>query len=106
MEISVIPLINLPRNKNQIFIYSVPFCLEKQVKIGQLIEIPFRKRKLKGIITEINTKKIDKKISLKKINKIENQNPILSEKQLELCYWLKDYYLVSLGLVLKTALSY
>ena len=41
---------------------------------------------------------------LKEIVGIENKKPVLSKEQLELAYWMKNFYLSSLGLILKTFL--
>lgn len=104
MYLSVAPLINLPRDKNQFFFYQVPFFLEKKILIGQLVSISFKKRMLKGIVVEIKKEKPEKKMVLKEIIQIENEKQVLSKEQLELAYWMKDFYLSSLGLILKTFL--
>jgi len=86
-----------------IFDYKVPDVLASQIKIGQLVSIPFRKGELEGIVIRIKKQAIVGK-QIKEINKILHQNPILTESQIKLAEWIAQYYFVSLGTVIKTIL--
>ena len=55
MFVKIIPIIRLPRKLN-FFDYLIPKKLENKIKINQIIEIPFRNQKIKGIIIEILSK--------------------------------------------------
>lgn len=91
-----------PKNMG-IFDYKVPDVLANQIKIGQLVSIPFRKGELEGVVIKIKKEPIaDKKI--KEIARIIDQQPIITETQIKLAEWISHYYFVSLGTVIKTIL--
>lgn len=79
--------------------YSIPRSQAAKIEIGQLVEIPFGKRKTKGIVFEITTKKPH--FSTKEILNIVNVEPILTKNQIELAKWLSLYYFSSPYQVLK-----
>ena len=82
------------------FAYEVPKELEKEIKIGQLVEVPFGKRNPMGIV--INLHKVDPshtRINLKKIRPVSSvllQNPILLTYQIEILKWTSAYYIAPL----------
>jgi len=96
----IIPALRLKRDLHY-FDYLIPETLAKQVKSGQLVEIPFRNQIIKGVIlnllesTEVDSEKI------KEIYKIVDPLPFLSSWQLELIKYLADYYFVSMAVLLK-----
>lgn len=73
--------------------YSIPEFL-KDVGIGQLVEVPLRNRKEKGIITSIHSKKPS--YSTKEIERIIPNAPHLAEWQIQLMHWIADYYFAPL----------
>jgi len=91
-----------PKNMG-IFDYKVPDVLANQIKIGQLVSIPFRKGNLEGVVIKIKKEPIAGK-KIKEIAKILDQQPILTETQIKLAEWIAQYYFVSLGTVIKTIL--
>jgi len=106
--ISVIPLIKIPHPNPQLLSY---FCAEK-IKIGGLVKIPLRNKKINAIVVE--QKKVEEqKFRLKKladytikpIDKILSSEPVLTDKQLKLLFWFADYYFAPLGMVAKIFLS-
>ncbi|MFH1997298.1 MAG: primosomal protein N' [Patescibacteria group bacterium] len=106
--LNVIPLIKIPRPNSQLLSY---FSSEK-TEIGSLVEILIRNRKLKAIVVE--QKNIEKeKLKIKKqlsfsirpINKIVSKEPILTKQQIELLFWISDYYFISLGQTARIFLS-
>ncbi len=102
MIAEVIPRIKLPR-RFTFFDYLVPDELENQVKIGQIVEIPFRGKKLEGLVLNLKEKSETKASSLKPIEKIHDIAP-LAEWQAEIVKWTGRYYFSSWGLVLKSLL--
>jgi len=86
-----------------IFDYKVPDSLVPQIKIGQLVTIPFRKSEREGVIVQIKETVISGK-RIKKISQIIQSEPILTLQQIELANWLANYYFISQGTVLKTML--
>lgn len=86
-----------------IFDYSVPAALVGQIKIGQLVTIPFRKSEREGVVIKMKKIGISGK-TIKEIIKINQLEPILTAEQIRLAEWLADYYFVSLGTVVKMML--
>lgn len=94
--------VNTKTNKTgQLFTYSIPPQILPYIKVGVLVEIPFRNRKLTGVVIEIK-KYIASQIryKLKPISNILTKFPILDNTQLELAKWLSNYYFSSLGQVI------
>ena len=87
--------INFPR-KQSVYTYEA----EQGHIRGDLVEVPFGKRKAKGIVLggstpdEITTAK---EFNIKKISNILENSFVLSEKELSLYEWMSGYYHYSLG---------
>jgi len=96
----IIPLKRLPRNFSS-FDYLVDESLEKSLKVGQLVEIPFRSKNIFGVVFSLEQGENNK---LKEIANIVNKVPIFSQKQLALSLLLSEIYLVSPAIFLKMAL--
>ncbi len=103
MFAEVIPLVRLPK-KLSFFDYEVPQEIEGQIKIGQIVVIPFRGKKIKGVVGNIKKEAQKVNAPIKKILKILSDEPIIDEKGLDLLSWIADYYVSSLPLVAKTFL--
>lgn len=103
MIAEIIPLARLPKNLT-VFDYEVPENFLEQIKIGQIVKIPFRGRTFCGVIINLKNKSEETKISLKPIIKILDQEKNLDDKRLKLLQWMAEYYLVSPALLLKTFL--
>jgi len=74
------------------FTYEVPRDLERKIKIGQLVEIPFGKRIPMGIIIALSTQH-SAVSKIKPITKIIFPQPILLPYQIELLKWMAAFYL-------------
>ena len=96
----VIPLVRLPKSLG-IFDYKVPKELADGMDKGDLIEIPWRKNTIDGIVlSKKNTLDIpDAKI--KEIIRIKEKK-FLTPNQLELALWMSKYYFQSLALIIKS----
>ena len=55
MIAEIIPLARLPKNLS-FFDYEVPQNFEGQIKIGQIARIPFRGKKMSGLVVAIKEK--------------------------------------------------
>ncbi len=102
MYINIIPLTKLPLSRPQIYTYKAGH-LKDSLQIGQLVEAPLYHRNIAGIVTNI-TNQADPGIKYKNINKIIDELPLLSAKDLALAQWASQYYLCPLGLLLKQLL--
>jgi len=98
---NVIPATKIGSSRGQIFSYlSKP---NLKLKPGQLVSIPFGRKKITGVVYETN-KESDNKFKLKPISEILDATAVLSENQLKLAKWISEHYLTSLGLVIKSML--
>jgi primosomal protein N' (replication factor Y) len=103
MFAEIIPNLRLPKNINT-FTYLVPEELKEEIKMGQIVEVPFRNRRIQGVVLELKDK-IDFPLQgLKPIFKIFNPNPLLTENQFKIIDWFSKYYQISRALVAKTIL--
>ncbi len=102
MIIQIVPALRLPRHLN-FFEYLVPKEIENRIKIGQIVEIPFRNRKILGLIIAKQLKKTAIK-KLKTINRIIEPEIILPSHLIELAKWMSNYYFTPLSLIIKTLL--
>ena len=87
---------------NEPFDYSVE-SKKDGVCVGQVVLVPFGKRKNVGIIVGEGTRAIPKE-KLKRIEEIYEINPI-PQPSIELIYFLANWYCAYKGLVLKMVLS-
>ncbi len=80
---------------DKVFTYS---SINKELKVGQVVLVPFGKKIETGIIWNKNVEKPQHEI--KKINKVI-KNIILKNTTIEFIKWIANYTLAPLGLVLK-----
>ncbi len=86
------------------FTYRVPQKFHDHLEIGRRVVVPFGKNRiLTGILARIHQKP-PTEYEAKYILDILDEFPIITPKQLELFYWIAEYYLCSEGEVLKAAL--
>ncbi|MCX6739744.1 MAG: primosomal protein N' [Candidatus Parcubacteria bacterium] len=95
----IVPALRLKRNLHY-FDYSVPTELQQQVKIGQIVEIPFRNKNIKGLILNLADKNLTSDYELKPINKIIEAISPFATWQIKLLQYLAEYNFVSLGAAL------
>lgn len=74
------------------YTYKIPKNLEKQIKIGQLVEVPFGKRNPMGVVLSIVNRPSTVAENIKPINKIVFSAPLLLPYQIELLKWMSAYY--------------
>lgn len=93
----------LPVPAEELFLYSVPGRFSGGVEIGKRVFVPFGKtRKAIGYVVGFGDgKKGD--FELKEIIDILDESPLFDERRLEFFRWVSDYYMASLGVVLKFA---
>lgn len=79
------------------FTYTIPKNFN--LKTGQLVKVPLRKKIISGIVWKIHNKKPDFKTV--EIKEIIFEKPLLTEKQLELIKWISYYYFCPIFKILK-----
>jgi len=110
MIAKIIPFTRLPyfgvtrgeKKELAFFDYLVPEILQDKIKFGQLVQVPFRNKKVQGLI--IGLKKTSKGKNLKEIRKIFTEEGLINKDQLALFKWLSSFYFASLPTIFKTTL--
>jgi len=64
--------------------------------------VPFRSRREIGII--VDHAEAPSGVAAKRVHSLPDPQPVLSETMLALCKWIADYYVVPLGVAIRTAL--
>ena len=93
----------LPLPLFQTFTYAVEEGLANPVVVGSRVVVPFRNRKEVGVcigVSDISPLKRKPKAVLES----PDAEPAIGAQLLELCKWMADYYIVPLGVVLRTVL--
>ncbi len=105
MYVKVIPYINLPQDiKIQEFIYKIPnsICLS-DIKIGTIVFVLFRNRKIEGYISYIYKKnpKIDKKIN--DVVSIYNKY-FITASQIKIINFISEKFFINKSRAFKTVI--
>ena len=94
----------LPLAISELYTYRIPDEIRASLEVGMRVIVPLGRRKLyTAIVYQIhtNTPKVE---SLKEISEIVDTGPIVRDSQFRLWTWISDYYLTTMGEVLKAAL--
>ncbi|MFI5323973.1 MAG: primosomal protein N' [Thermodesulfobacteriota bacterium] len=84
-----------------LYSYSVPAHLREGIALGKRVLVPFRNRRTIGFIVGSGQPPPD--IELRDALDIIDDEPLFDNKRLEFLKWVADYYMTSLGIVLKAA---
>jgi primosomal protein N' (replication factor Y) len=84
------------------FHYSIPPRLAGKVRVGQLITVPWRNRRIQGIVVRLSD--VSPIQETKDIEEIADPEPVLTTTQIELARWMSDYYLAPFIECLRTML--
>src|ERR1051325_9667260 len=90
----------LPLFRN--FTYEVPDADADRARPGMRAVVPFRNRKQIGVI--VGAAEPREGLKAKRVESLPDTEPVMSESMLALCRWLADYYIVPLGVAIRTAL--
>src|SRR3954447_3289817 len=90
----------LPLFRN--FTYEVDDSQAANARPGMRAVVPFRNRKQIGVIVGVATPRED--LKAKPVDSLPDTEPVMSADMLALCQWLADYYIVPLGVAIRTAL--
>ncbi len=94
----------LPLALPKLYTYSIPEGMHQEVKVGTRVVVQFGKRKLYSAITHRVHSQPPSEYHTKDILQVIDSEPVVTPKQLEYWGWLADYYMCSLGEVMKAAL--
>ena len=90
----------LPVPLDMVFTYRAPGGM--QPVVGGRVLVPFRQRRISGIVTELHNRK--PKVQTKNLLSVLDAAPVLDEQLMRLGQWIADYYLAPLGEVFRTML--
>jgi len=114
MIAKIAPLIKLP-STTDVFDYFVPDEMAEKIKLGHLVTIPWRLKKITGVVLNLEKSPSDshhssptafprqgggvfvKKFRARPITNILDENPVLTKAQLKLIKKFSKYYFVSSG---------
>ena len=83
------------------FTYSIPENLPEPC-IGGRVIVPFREKRLSGVVTELHDRKPD--FSAKPILQVLDTTPAVTPELMQLGRWIAQYYIAPIGEVLRTML--
>ncbi|MCF7795850.1 hypothetical protein K9M42_02050 [Patescibacteria group bacterium] len=104
MYVKVVPYINFPQDiKTQEYTYKIPDYITSDVRVGTIVFIYFRNRKVEGYISYIfkKTPKIDKKI--KDVISIYNKYS-LTDSQIKIIDFISENFFVNKSKAFKTVI--
>lgn len=93
----------LPLPLYSTFIYRIPPELQSEIKPGVAVIVPFRERKLTGVVVELKERLVGKTIRLKNIEEVICPGFYLTRNFLSFTRQLAEYYLLPWGEVLMAA---
>jgi len=93
----------LPVPLFQTFVYSLDGEYEHEARIGSRVLVPFRKRQEIGIVVATDAEP-PARGHVKAVSALPDAQPALDDSLLSLSRWISDYYVVPLGLVLRSVL--
>ncbi|HKL89107.1 MAG TPA: DEAD/DEAH box helicase, partial [Salinibacter sp.] len=100
MTVNVVP----PLPLDQAYTYSVPAAMEGDVQVGCRVLVPFRNRRLTGVVVEEGPPEDTLDFQAKDIIDVLDDVPACTGDLLRLTKWIADYYVCSWGEALKAAL--
>jgi primosomal protein N' (replication factor Y) len=94
----------IPVPLQKLFTYSITPSEANFLQIGMRVAVPFGKSKIyTGIVSKIHNE-APTVYEAKEIHQILDEGPIVNEKQLQLWQWIANYYMCTLGDVMRAAL--
>ena len=93
MNVEVLLQINALLDKT--FTYNVPLVMQKKVKVGIRVKVPFGNKTLSGIIINIK-KEINTDYELKDVIELLDDEPLINSEMLQLGKFMSENYLCSL----------
>ena len=95
---NVAEVIPLKININKGFHYLIPPDMSETADIGKRVQVPFRNKKITGVISRIVSDTDIKNI--KEIEEVIDPIPILSPEIFRLLDWISNYYLCPIGTII------
>jgi primosomal protein N' (replication factor Y) (superfamily II helicase) len=93
----------LPVPLFQTFVYSLDGEYEHEARVGSRVVVPFRKRQEIGIVVALDAAPPARGV-VKAVSAVPDAEPALDDGLLALSGWISEYYVVPLGVVMRTVL--
>ena len=94
----------LPLALERNYTFGIPLELQDKVKVGCRVEVQFGKRKIySGIVKRIHNIKPDH-YEVKPIRSLLDEQPVVTQAQLDFWEWMAAYYVCTEGEVMNAAL--
>jgi primosomal protein N' (replication factor Y) len=94
----------LPIPLEKLFTYHITEAEASFIKKGMRVAVPFGKSKIYTAIVYSIHQRAPQTYDAKEIHQILDEQPIVTPKQFEFWKWISDYYLCTLGEVMRAAL--
>lgn len=94
----------LPLAISRNYTYRVPFELNNAIAIGKRVVVQFGKSKLYTAVVSVITEHAPEKYEAKYIIDILDEQPVVTQRQLQFWKWLAGYYMCNEGEVMNAAL--
>ncbi|MEZ4796587.1 MAG: primosomal protein N' [Flavobacteriaceae bacterium] len=94
----------LPIPLEKLFTYSITEAEAYFIKSGTRVAVPFGKQKIYTALVYAIHQNAPTNYEAKEIHQILDENPIVTEQQLKFWTWISNYYMCTLGDVLRAAL--
>lgn len=94
----------LPLALPRFYTYSIPSNLESEIKPGMRVVVSFGKKKLYAALVYKVHQQAPEKYQTKEILQLIDDEPIVLPNQLKFWEWIAEYYMCTVGEVMKAAL--
>ena len=94
----------LPLALPKTYTYSIPSSLAGEIKVGMRVVVSFGKKKLYAALVYRVHQQAPENYQTKDILQLIDETPIVLPTQLKFWEWIADYYMCTLGEVMKAAL--
>ena len=104
---TILASVAVPRPVRRLFTYVVPPALVPRCRRGVRVIVPFGSRKLTGYLLELSDAPSGPPAGLpspRPVEEVLDPDPVLDDAILELTRWASEYYVVSWGEMIRTAL--
>ncbi len=86
--------LNIPFKSEETLTYQIPIDMTN-LKVGCRVEFELRNKKMEGLVIAIHFNMPT--FELKTIKRQIDKEPIINAEQIQLAYWMRDFYVSSLG---------
>ncbi|MBD1384452.1 primosomal protein N' [Mucilaginibacter rigui] len=94
----------LPLAISRNYTYRVPYELNNAIAVGKRVVVQFGKSKLYTAVVSVITEHAPEKYEAKYIIDILDEQPVVTQRQLQFWKWLAEYYMCNEGEVMNAAL--